>query len=160
MTRREAVRVLLFERAALVGEDGAVRCAVVDLSALGALLTLVGRVPQPPLWLEFELGGEPLDLAVEIQRASPGERVAVEFVEPPVDQLHRLIAVEQRMALSVGRVNVRERRSPSSRPDPDAGRPDADRADSDAGRTDPDAGPDAGRTDPDAEQADPGVSGR
>lgn len=87
------------------------RCAVVDLSAVGARLSLTASPPRPPLWLEFELGGEPLTLGVEVQRASPGEHVAVAFVDPPLDQLHRLIAIEQRLALSAGRVNVRERRS-------------------------------------------------
>jgi hypothetical protein len=111
MTRRDAVRILLFERARLAGLGGAVRCAIVDLSAIGALLTMTGRLPRPPLRLQFELGGEALELAVDVQRAVPGEHVAVVFVDPPVDQLHRLIAAEQRLALSAGRLNVRERRS-------------------------------------------------
>jgi hypothetical protein len=111
MTRREAVRVILFERARLVGIGGGVRCAVTDLSAVGALLTVAARLPRSPLRLEFELGGESLVLAVEIQRASAGEHVAVAFIDPPADQLHRLIAVEQRLAIAAGRVNVRDRRS-------------------------------------------------
>jgi hypothetical protein len=111
MTRREAVRVLLFERAVLLGGGRGVRCAVVDLSATGALLTLTAALPPSPLRLRFDLGGEPLTLAVEVRRASAGTRVAVAFLEPPVNQLHRLIAIEQRHALAAGRVNVRERRS-------------------------------------------------
>jgi hypothetical protein len=111
MTRRDAVRILLFERARLSGLGGAVRCAIVDLSAIGALLTVTARAPLPPLRLEFELGGEMLSLAVEVQRAVPGEHVAIAFIDPPTDQLHRLIAAEQRTALAAGRPNVRERRS-------------------------------------------------
>jgi hypothetical protein len=111
MTRREAVRVVLFGRARLVGMGGGVRCAIIDVSAGGALLTIAARVPRPPLQLEFELGGEPVELPVEIQRAAAGEHVAVAFIDPPADWLHRLIAAEQRVALAAGRVNVRERRS-------------------------------------------------
>jgi hypothetical protein len=111
MTRREAVRVILFERARLVGIGAGVRCAVTDLSAVGALLTITAGLPRAPLRLEFDLGGVSFALAVEIQRASAGEHVAVAFIDPPSDQLHRLIAVEQRLALAAGRINVRERRS-------------------------------------------------
>lgn len=111
MTRRKAVRILLFERARLVGGPRAVRCAIIDLSAVGALLTLASSVPQAPLRLEFELGGERLKLEVEVKRAAEGRQVAVAFVDPPVDRLHRLIAVEQRQALAKGRINVYERRT-------------------------------------------------
>jgi hypothetical protein len=111
MTRRKAVRILLFERARLVGGPRAVRCAIIDLSAVGALLTLTATVPQAPLRLEFELGGEGLKLEVEVKRAAEGKQVAVAFVDPPVDRLHRLIAVEQRRALAKGRINVYERRT-------------------------------------------------
>jgi PilZ domain len=111
MTRRKAVRILLFERARLVGGPRAVRCAIIDLSAVGALLTLTATVPQAPLRLEFELGGERLKLEVEVKRAAEGKQVAVAFVDPPVDRLHRLIAVEQRQALAKGRINVYERRT-------------------------------------------------
>jgi hypothetical protein len=112
MTRREAVRILLFERAQLVGHSGGVRCALVDFSAVGARLSLTAHVPSPPLRLEFTIGGEALALPVEVQRAAEGKQVAVSFVDPPVDRLHRLIAVEQRLALAAGRSNVRERRTP------------------------------------------------
>lgn len=111
MTRREAVRILLFERARLVGGPRAVRCAIIDLSAVGALLTVTASLPQTPLRLEFELGGEAIRLEVEVQRASEGKQVAVSFIDPPVDRLHRLIAVEQRLALAKGRINVHERRT-------------------------------------------------
>jgi PilZ domain len=111
MTRRQAVRVVLFGRARLVGMGGAVPCAVTDLSAVGALLTVGARLPGPPLRLEFELGGESFALAVEVQRTSAREHVAVVFVDPPTDRLHQLIAVEQRLAIAAGRINVRERRS-------------------------------------------------
>jgi PilZ domain len=107
MTRRDAVRIVLFERASLAGRSGGVRCAVVDLSALGALVTITARVPSPPLRLEFDIGGEALSLPVEIRRVAEGNHVAVAFVDPPVDLLHRLIAVEQRRALAAGRLNVR-----------------------------------------------------
>jgi hypothetical protein len=112
MTRREAVRILLFERAQLVGGGRGVRCAVIDLSAVGALITVTAALPRPPLRLQFEIGGEALTLKVEIQRAAEGKQVAVSFIDPPVDRLHRLIAVEQRLALAAGRKNVHERRSP------------------------------------------------
>jgi len=111
MTRREAVRVVLFGRARLVGVGRGVRCAIIDVSAGGALLTVTARLPRAPLQLEFELAGEPVELPVEVQRASAGEHVAVAFIDPPADWLHRLIAAEQRVALAAGRVNVRERRS-------------------------------------------------
>jgi hypothetical protein len=111
MTRRQAVRILLFERARLVGGPRSVRCAIIDLSAVGALLTLAASVPQPPLRLEFELGGEGLKLEVEVKRAAEGRQVAVAFIDPPVDRLHRLIAVEQRQSLAKGRINVYERRN-------------------------------------------------
>jgi PilZ domain len=111
MTRRKAVRILLFERARLVGGPRAVRCAIIDLSAVGALLTLTATVPQAPLRLEFELGGEGLKLEVEVKRVAEGKQVAVAFVDPPVDRLHRLIAVEQRQSLAKGRINVYERRT-------------------------------------------------
>lgn len=112
MTRRRAVRILLFERARLVGGPRAVRCAIIDLSAVGALLTLTATVPQAPLRLEFELGGERLKLEVEVKRVAEGKQVAVAFIDPPADRLHRLIAVEQRQSLAKGRINVYERRTP------------------------------------------------
>ena len=111
MTRRAAVRVLLFERARLIGSDGRVRCAIIELSAVGAQLTLTARLPRPPLRLEFEVGDEVLTLAVEVQRGRAGVPVAVAFQDPPAEQLHHLIATEQRLALAAGRLNVRERRS-------------------------------------------------
>lgn len=122
MTRRQAVRILLFERARLVGGPRAVRCAIIDLSAAGALLTVTARLPQAPLRLEFELGVEALKLDVVVERASEGKQVAVSFVDPPVDRLHRLIAVEQRLALAKGRINVHERRTPRRDSGPRGGR--------------------------------------
>src|ERR1700744_2495799 len=123
MTRRKAVRILLFERARLVGGPRAVRCAVIDLSAVGALPTLAAAVPQEPLRLEFELGGEGLKLEVEVKRVAEGKQVAVAFAEPPVERLHRLIAVEQRQALAKGRINVYERRTPRRGAGPRGGVP-------------------------------------
>ena len=111
MTRRQAVRVLLFERARLAGGGGAIRCAIIDLSAAGALLTVAAPLPRPPLRLEFELEAEAFSVAVEVQRASPGHQVAVAFIAPPSDRLHRVIASEQRLAIAAGRNNVRERRA-------------------------------------------------
>jgi PilZ domain len=112
MTRRESVRVLVFARARLIGADRSLRCAVVDLSASGAMLTVTARVPAPPLRLELELGGEKLVLPIETQRASPDGGVAVAFAQPHSEQLHHLIAVEQRRALAQHRVNISERRLP------------------------------------------------
>lgn len=131
MTRREAVRILLFERARLVGYGGGVRCAIIDLSAVGALVTVTSRLPGPPLRLEFELGGEALALAVEIKRASAGEQVVVAFTDPPLDRLHRLITAEQRLALAAGRNNVRDRRWPRPRRGPSDGSPGQARRSSD-----------------------------
>lgn len=72
MTRRESVRVVLFTRATLIGVERSLRCAVVDLSAAGARLTVTASLPTPPLRLAFELGGAKLEFPVEIQRPSSG----------------------------------------------------------------------------------------
>jgi hypothetical protein len=111
MTRREAVRILMFERAALEGADGGIRCAVTDLSATGARLSVTRRLPRPPLRLRFELDGEAYRLDVVLARGSSGGDVAVVFLDAPADRLHRGLAAEQRRALAAGRVNVRERRA-------------------------------------------------
>jgi hypothetical protein len=113
MTRRESVRVLVFSRARLMGIDRSLRCAVVNVSAAGAMLTIAQGVPTPPLRLEFELGGETLVLPIESQRASPGG-IAVAFARPHSERLHHLIAAEQRRALAQHRVNISERRLPRS----------------------------------------------
>jgi hypothetical protein len=112
MTRRESVRVFVFARARLIGVDRSLRCAVVDLSAAGAMLTVTTRVPAPPLRLEFELGGEKLELPIEIRRFSPDGGVAVAFGRPHSERLYHLIAAEQRRALAQHRVNISERRLP------------------------------------------------
>jgi hypothetical protein len=114
MTRREAVRVVLFSRGRLIGRDRSLRCAVVNLSAAGAMLTLTARPPAPPLRLRLELDGETLELPVEIQRVAPGQGVAVTFARPHSEDLHHLIAVAQRRALAEGRANTSERRLPRS----------------------------------------------
>jgi hypothetical protein len=114
MTRRESVRVLVFSRARLMGIDRSLRCAVVNVSAAGAMLTIAQGVPTPPLRLEFELGGETLVLPIESQRASPGGGIAVAFARPHSERLHHLIAAEQRRALAQHRVNISERRLPRS----------------------------------------------
>jgi hypothetical protein len=123
MTRRESVRVLVFARARLMGMNRSLRCAVVDVSAAGAMLTVTGGVPAPPLRLEFELGGEKLVLPIESQRTSPGGGIAVAFARPHSERLHHLIAAEQRRALAQHRVNISERRVPRSfrQPPDDAG---------------------------------------
>jgi len=125
MTRRESVRVSLFVRGRLVGADRSLSCALVDLSAGGAMLTFAGRLPAPPLRLEFELGGEKLAFPVEAQRMSVGGGVAVGFPRPRSERLHHLIAAEQRRALAQGRVNVKERRvrRPVGRPSREAAQP-------------------------------------
>jgi PilZ domain len=116
MTRRESVRVILFARGTLIGADRSMRCALVNLSAAGALLTFTGRLPSAPLRLEFELGGETLGFPVEIRRLTPEGAVALEFPRPYSEQLYRLIAAEQRRGLAEGRLNISERRvSGSSR---------------------------------------------
>ncbi len=114
MTRRDSVRVVLFARARLIGVDRSLRCAVVDLSATGAMLNVGARLPAAPLSLEFELGGERLEFPVEIQRVPAGGGVAVAFPHPHSERLYRLIAAEQRRALAQGRVNISERRVPPS----------------------------------------------
>jgi hypothetical protein len=111
---------MLFARGTLIGVDCALRCAVVDLSAAGAMLTVAARLqpparlPTPPLRLEFELAGERLELPVEIRRMSRGGGVAVAFPHPHSERLYRLIAIEQRRALGQRRVNISERRIPPS----------------------------------------------
>jgi hypothetical protein len=114
MTRREAVRVKLFARGRLTGADRSVRCAVVNLSAAGAMLTMTARMPAPPLQLAVQIAGKELELPVEVLRTSPGGGVAVAFPHPHSESLHHLIAVEQRHALAQGRVNISERRLPPS----------------------------------------------
>jgi hypothetical protein len=113
-TRREAVRVKVFARASLIGGDRSVRCAVVNLSAAGAMLSLTASLPERPLRLAIEFGGEQLEFPVEIVRSDPGGGIAVAFPPPPSEALFRLIAVEQRYALVQGRVNISERRLPPS----------------------------------------------
>jgi hypothetical protein len=123
MTRREAVRVKLFARATVIGVDRSVRCAVVNLSAAGAMLSLTVGVPMPPLRLRVEFAGETLEFPVEVLRVSPAAGVAVAFQHPHSESLHHLIAVEQRHALAQGRVNISERRLPpafGARPDESA----------------------------------------
>lgn len=114
MTRRESVRVILFARATLTGVDRSLRCAIVNLSATGAMLTVTAPLPEPPLRLEFELGEAKLELPVEIRRLPPGGGVAVSFTPPHSERLYHLIAVEQRRALAQGRLNICDRRSPRS----------------------------------------------
>jgi hypothetical protein len=112
MTRRESVRVVLFARGALIGTGRAVRCAIVNLSASGAMLSFTGEPPAAPLRLEFELGEMQLAFPVEIRRVDHNGGVAVAFPEPHSERLHHLIADEQRRALAQGRVNISERRLP------------------------------------------------
>jgi hypothetical protein len=135
MTRRESVRVVLFARGTLRGADRAVRCAIVNLSAGGARLTMTARLPKAPLQLELELDGVRLAFDVEVQRVDPDGGVAVSFPRPHSERLHRLLAAEQRRALAQGRVNISERRLPPAfhgRPgDPvDRGEEDTERPDS------------------------------
>jgi len=111
MTRRESVRVILFARGTLIGVNRSLRCAVIDLSAAGAMLTVTTPLPEPPLRLGFEIGAEKLEFPVEIQRISPGRGVAVSFPSPHSERLYHLIAEEQRRALAQGRINISERRA-------------------------------------------------
>jgi PilZ domain len=112
MSRREAVRVVLFARGALLGQGRAVRCAIVNLSAAGAMLTLMGEPPAAPLRLQFELGGDQFELPVVVCRAAGDGSLAVTFPQPHSERLHHLIAAEQRRALAQGRANISERRLP------------------------------------------------
>jgi hypothetical protein len=113
-SRREAVRVKVFARATLIGADRSLRCAVVNLSAAGAMLSLTASLPSAPLALAIEFGGAQLEFPVEIVRADAAGGIAVAFPPPPSEALFRLIAVEQRYALAQGRVNISERRLPPS----------------------------------------------
>jgi hypothetical protein len=121
MTRRDAVRVNLFERGVLSGSDRSLRCAIVDLSASGALLTVTSRLPQPPLTLRFELGEETLELPVELLRVLHGRGVAVSFSPPYSERLYRAIASEQRRAIASGRIGISDRRTPGTRKGPAGG---------------------------------------
>jgi hypothetical protein len=114
MTRRESVRVILFARGTLIGTDRSLRCAVTNLSAAGAMLTVTTRLPTAPLRLALELGGETLEFEVEIERVLTDAGIAVSFPRPHSERLHRLIATEQRKALAQGQVNISERRVPRS----------------------------------------------
>jgi hypothetical protein len=104
----------LFARATLIGVDRSVRCALIDLSAAGAMLTVTAALPTPPLRLVVEFGGAELELPLEIRRVSTSGGVAVAFPHPHSESLHHLIAVEQRHALAQGRVNISERRVSAS----------------------------------------------
>ncbi len=120
MTRREAVRVNVFARASLIGGDRSVRCAVVNLSAAGAMLSLTAPLPAQPLRLAIEFGGEHLEFPIDLVRAGAAGGIAVTFPQPHPEVLHRLVAIEQRHALAQGRVNISERRLPPSfRPRPE-----------------------------------------
>jgi hypothetical protein len=105
--------VVLFVRGTLIGADRSLRCALVNLSAGGALLTMTGNLPIAPLRLVFELEDERLEFPVEVARACP-EGVAVAFPRPHSERLHRLLAGAQRRALAQGRVNISERRVPGA----------------------------------------------
>lgn len=112
MSRREAVRIILFQRAALTGAgERRLRCAVINLSAVGAMLSVSEEIPPPPLRLSFTLGEENFDLPVEVRRASKGS-ASVMFVGPRNERLYRVVAAEQRQALALGRVNISDRRLP------------------------------------------------
>jgi hypothetical protein len=125
MSRREAVRIILFLRATLSGAGNhRVRCAVVNLSAVGALLSLSEQVPPAPLRLSFTLGGEDFDLAVELRRVREDGSASVMFPGARSERLYRVVAAAQRQALAQGRKNVSDRRLPGSRRGtPDDARP-------------------------------------
>jgi hypothetical protein len=123
MSRRESVRVVLFTRGALLGPGRAVRCAIVNLSASGAMLSFVGDPPAEPLRLEFELGDDRLEFPVQVRRVESDGALAVEFPQPHSERLHHLIAAEQRRALAQGRANISERRLPPGFQGPRTRRP-------------------------------------
>lgn len=114
MTRRESVRVLVFARGSLTGSDRSIRCAVVNLSAAGALLSFTGKAPKPPLRLAFELEEIEFSFAVDIVRVPKEGGLVVTFPRPHSESLYRVLAIEQRRALAHGRVNISERRLPPS----------------------------------------------
>ena len=114
MSRRDSVRVILFARGTLIGVEGSVRCALVNVSAAGAMLTVTGALPTPPLRLKFELGAELIELPIEVRRVHRNGGVAVAFPSPHSERVHRLVAAEQRRMLALGRVNVVDRRSRGS----------------------------------------------
>ncbi len=108
------MRVVLFARARLIGTNRSVRCAILDLSAAGAKLSLLVHLPLAPLRLEFELCGEQLEFEVDVVRLARDGNVVVVFPRPHSERLYRLIAAEQRRGLAEGRVNISERRVPPS----------------------------------------------
>lgn len=110
MSRREAVRISLGTRGELRGPFSTLACTVIELSAGGARVAFDGRLPSPPLSLSLTVAGHELELPVTIQRVPPDGAVVVTFVLPATEHFHRLIAEEQRFALSAGRLNVVERR--------------------------------------------------
>ena len=122
------MRVTLFTRGTLSGGDRRVVCAVVNVSAAGAMLTGMERVPTQPWRLAFEIGEETIELPVELARQTPEGGVAVTFPQPRSERLYRLLAEEQRRGLAQGRANISERRLPRSlRPQNETDPPDEER---------------------------------
>jgi hypothetical protein len=112
MSRRRALRISLGSSGTLRGPFSALDCIVTEVAAGGARIALEGRLPSPPLTLCFTIAGELIELPVTVHRVPVDGGVVVEFVLPATEHFHRLIAAEQRLALSAGRLNVVERRAP------------------------------------------------
>jgi hypothetical protein len=111
MSRRQSVRISLGSNGELRGPFSTLACTVVEVSAGGARVALDGRLPSPPLNLRFTIAGHELELPVTVLRAPVDGGAVVVFVLPASEHFHRLIAEEQRCALSAGRLNVVERRT-------------------------------------------------
>jgi hypothetical protein len=111
MSRRETVRISLESSGELRGPFSTLACTVLEVSAGGTRVALEGRVPSAPLTLRFTIAGHELELPVTVLRAPVDGVAVVAFVLPATEYFHRLIAEEQRCALSAGRLNVVERRT-------------------------------------------------
>jgi hypothetical protein len=116
MSRRNTVRISLGSRGELRGPFSTLDCTVLEVSAGGARVALEGRLPSPPLSLRFTIAEHELELPVTVHRVPVDGGVVVAFVLPATEHFHRLIAQEQRFALSAGRLNVVERRARGEAP--------------------------------------------
>jgi hypothetical protein len=106
MSRLGATPISLGSSGTLRGPFSTLACVVTEVSAGGARVALDGRLPSPPLTLGFTIAGQALELPVTVRRAPLDDGVAVAFVLPPTEHFHRLIAAEQRLALSAERLTA------------------------------------------------------
>jgi hypothetical protein len=109
-TRRGAVRLTHGDAGFLVFSGQSAKCAVVDLSVTGARVRLLQPQPIPDeVTFETEVAGETVALRGHVRRGEPGRLIAIEF-EDDTDELSRLLAVAQRLAIADGRRTTVERR--------------------------------------------------